>query len=282
MNLCRSLAACVAIPCVAGAASGAVVAYSWDRDLGTLARWDNPATNGVTTIGAGGYVEAADLCFSPAGVLYGLIGSDVVTVNLATGIPTAVAPITSTVFGLNETVEAMSFSPGGTLYSLTVSGTQSSIYVFDPVAGTATPVARGLNDAYFGMTFSPDGRLFATDGYDLFLLNPTTGAVTQTVGSLSEPVESLAWSPDGRLLGQTLFLENNGTFFAELFSVDPSSAKVTIIGGSGAFLEGLAVIPAPRATPVVCGLVLFAVGRRRSRGWGDEGARGVSSECRLL
>jgi hypothetical protein len=243
------------------AAAHAVDLYGW-QTTGSfsswgLVRWQDPPSGGTTRIGAASDLSF-DPAFSPAGLLYGTDGSTVFTISTATGLAGFHRQIASHIFGLNEFLAGLAFSPSGTLYAWSLNSTTSGIYTINPVTGAAAVVTSNTPQTLVGMTFAPDGTLYASTGSDLLVLDPATGAVVRNLGSYPQFITSLGYGPDGVLRGLSPHLFTNGT---DLYQINPPNAATTFLGSSVEDIYGIASIPAPATALMSAGLL--AVSRRR-------------------
>ncbi len=87
---------------------------------------------------------------------------------------------TATLVGsTSDAIEALAFSPGGTLYGL--GKLDGNLYTISPTNGASTLVGNvgvPVGSPTGGMAFGPNGTLYATLNDALYTLNPTTGAAT--------------------------------------------------------------------------------------------------------
>jgi hypothetical protein len=238
--------------------------FSWD-DLNfpsNLARWQDPPTGGTIPIGSSDNISF-DIAFSPAGTLWGTDGSDVFTIDTTSGNQGPLIPITSHIFGLNEFLTGVTFSPTGVMYGWTLNSTTSGIYTLNAANGTATTVNSNMPQTLFGMTFGPDGTLYASNGSDLYKLNPANGAITQTVGAFPQFITSLGYGPDGILRGLSPNFSGSGT---ALYRINPLNASIVLLGNSTGDLYGIAAIPSPGVGVILgCGGFMWGMRRRGSR-----------------
>ena len=101
----------------------------------------------------------------------------------------------------------ISFSPGGTLYALTLIG---NLYTINPTTGASTLVTT-VNPIPFvtaegDIAFSPNGTLYEVGGAngtnsDLFSINTTTGVATDigTITTNSHDLSAMAFDGSGNL-----------------------------------------------------------------------------------
>lgn len=167
------------------------------------ALWTINIDTGVTQfVVSHGLPTVADISFDPkTNVLYGMTRNapyQLYTIDPTTGGSTLIGNLA------NEVRAGLTFSPTGTLYGFTLTGT---LYQIDPntaavtlIGGSGAPMSL-LEDA----DFTPDGRLFAVDWYGLiFQIDPHTGARLQVgntgmgtgltaVLGIPEPSSVLLW-----------------------------------------------------------------------------------------
>ncbi|MCI0349439.1 MAG: hypothetical protein L0Z53_08440, partial [Acidobacteriales bacterium] len=118
---------------------------------------------------------------SPGGVLYGVLpGMQLRTIDAASGTTSTVAPITGA-----ARVEALSFSPDGTLYaagSLDDNASSETLFTLDTSTGVLSIIGQ-MNVADLDeMTFARDGFLYGVDSRsavaaELYRIDPTNGQV---------------------------------------------------------------------------------------------------------
>ncbi len=104
--------------------------------------------------------------------------------NISTG--------TSTLVGsTSDTLEAIAFSPGGTLFGL--GKNDGNLYTVNPATAALALVGNvgvSIGSPTGGLTFGPNGTLFATLDDSLYTLSTTTGLATE-IGSSTPGVTSL-------------------------------------------------------------------------------------------
>jgi hypothetical protein len=112
---------------------------------------------------------------SAQGTLYGLSGNTLGTINTATGQFSSVGTV-SLAPGYN--LEGMAFSPGGTLYAVTVTfGTfDQQLITLDPATGAVVSDLGSLGGLDVGdITYAPDGNIYGTNfSYYLLKIDPQT------------------------------------------------------------------------------------------------------------
>lgn len=155
-------------------------------------------TKGMLRAGRALGVAAACVVFiadnsAQAEMVFGVTQQDIlVTWDSATP-GTIVTGVAITGLAVNETIQAIDFRPAtGQLYAI---GSQSNLYVINPITGAATAVNGGvnnplnppLNGSNFGFDFNPDVDLIRiTSNADQNLrVNPITGAVAAVDPSLA-------------------------------------------------------------------------------------------------
>ena len=207
-------------------------------------------------------VEA--LTFGPDGALYATVedgchlhGSahQLATINPDTAEVSFIGDIGEWVVIDDETVcegfcdvDAIAFSPDGTLYGVAVPGAQ--LITIDTDTGAGTAVGDGLGSFNFvgAIEFLRDGTLVGVDFGDggggptyLFTIDPVSGEGT-LVGPVDfRSVEGLSLARDSGLYGMADALEAGP---GSLIEIDPTTAAGTFVqsvpaSGSG-FLDGLA------------------------------------------
>ncbi len=112
------------------------------------------------------------------------VANDLYRFNISTGTTTLVGTT-------SDTLEAIAFSGGGTLYGL--GKNDGNLYTVNPATAALTLVGNvgvSIGSPTGGLTFGPTGVLYATLDDSLYTLNPTTGLATE-VGSSIPGVTSL-------------------------------------------------------------------------------------------
>jgi hypothetical protein len=151
------------------------------------------------------------------------------TVNTSTGAATLVGPTGFT------RVNALAANPAGEVYAMrarTVGSTEPDVlFRIDPLTGAGTAVQTYTVDTDIrGLAFGPLGRLYAVQNASasdlLVSIDIVTGVVT-TIGPLGRTdVQGLGTLPGGNLIASVL---GGG---GQLYSVDPSTGGMTLIGGA--------------------------------------------------
>ncbi len=173
----------------------------------------NTVTGAGTLIGSlGPEVDdaAADITFSPQGVLYGWNESvldDLITINQTTGV--ASPPLGDS--GLSTYGSGLAFAPNGTLY-FAGEGANGPLHTINPATGlvTSSVTMSGANDLGIGsLAVNNAGVLFGVRkgtnsgpsvSTDLITINPTSGFITSVgiIRDASGPIpnmDAIAFSP---------------------------------------------------------------------------------------
>ena len=140
---------------------------TYDLDTGVLTLVEKPFDQDV-------WLE-----ISPGGVLYGVDGTDLYTIDPATGDATPVAPFTY--LGTPITCFGLTFKPDGSLYvheDPARSG-QDWLYSANATTGELTLIGAitGLTGPMYGIEYA-DGSLYASGDQRLYTINTSTGAAT--------------------------------------------------------------------------------------------------------
>jgi IPTL-CTERM motif len=159
----------------------------------------NPATGAATRISALGALQASDLSFNAAGVLFAWQQTNLLaTVNLATGVPTPLGA--SGIAGTTGGGLAINGAGTAFLSATTATGTLDTVNTATG-AGTTGPAITGavFPNAMDAMAFS-GGTLFAVNtntggiaSTHLVTINTATGAVTD-IGALPNDTDAIAFS----------------------------------------------------------------------------------------
>jgi hypothetical protein len=161
----------------------------------------NTTTGAATRIGAAGVLQASDLSFNSAGVLFAWRQNlnVLATVNLATGVPTSLGA--SGIAG--TTGGGLAINAGGTAFlsATTATGTLDTVNTATG-AGTTGPAITGapFTNAMNSMAFN-GATLFAVNSNNggvastrLVQINTATGAVTN-IGALPNDTDAIAFGP---------------------------------------------------------------------------------------
>jgi hypothetical protein len=153
----------------------------------------DPTTAASSLVGATGVNNCTGIDRQPGTgtffVVYDISGgSELATVNKATGVRTDIAPVTDD--GDTIRIAGLAFAPNGTLYGGEYN--TDDLYSIDPATGVTTFVGTmDLNHRDpMGMSFDCSGTLYVNNNQDLYTVVPTTGATT-LVGRLFETSEEL-------------------------------------------------------------------------------------------
>lgn len=145
-----------------------------------------------------------------------LLTGNLNSINSANGAATLIGAT-----GLNSPI-GISFSPGGTLYALTLIG---NLYTINPATGASTLVTTvsNLTTGEGDIAFSPSGTLYEVGGAngtntDLFSINTTTGVATDIghITTNSHDLSAMAFDSSGNLwvfdqAGSQLYRVNTAT-----------------------------------------------------------------------
>ncbi|MBS1708296.1 MAG: PEP-CTERM sorting domain-containing protein [Armatimonadetes bacterium] len=181
-------------------------------------------------------------------------------------------------------LQSLALDPtSGKLYSTAMYGQQSSAYFeIDKSTGVATKIgnASGQFTAIYGLGFRSDGAMFGNGFFDystkgtsdLLSVNSVTGATT-LIGShgltlgRTMAYSGIAFAGDGTMFS----LGSVDSANAGLFSVNPLSAQVSLIGNTvepmgvdGGLAFAPSSVPEP-ATMTVAGIGLIGLARRSRR-----------------
>jgi hypothetical protein len=291
-HVARRLLPALALLLAGSAAEAQYTAYGLTTNpqgVQQLVRFSTGAPNTVATLGPTG-ATLTGIDFRPAsGVLYGYDGNQLYTVDVNTGIATAVFDVNNTTgnvgFDFNPTVDRIRVvDAAGTNYRLNQLNGMTTVdgpYTFaagDVNAGrtpafTAVAYTNSDNDPTTGTTlFGVDANL----GQLVQITNPNGGTVN-TVGSLGIGAFGAIAGFDIVTVGgmNTAFLtvmSAGASSVSQLYTVDLTSGAATLIGNVNAprGIAGLAVSTVPEpGTWALLGTGLLAVGgiarRRRTR-----------------
>jgi hypothetical protein len=190
----------------------------------------------------------------------------VTRINPDTGQWTEVATIRqgSTPINLN----ALSFSPNGTLYG--ISGTKT-LGAINLETSTFSPITQLDIPGYaYGMDFSPQGVLYFVDSYGsgdtyqqwLRTADVLTGEITSTLSTGHYNAFDIDFAPDGYIY--------NTNYSWYLFKIDPATAEQTEAGsgGLGPFGGIASDVPEP-ATLLLFGMGVPLVSKLRKKRRGE-------------
>jgi hypothetical protein len=161
----------------------------------------DPATGAATLIGASGGLQASDLSFNAAGVLFAWRQNLnlLATVNLATGVPTSLGA--SGIAGTTGGGLALNGAGTAFLSATTASGTLDTVNTATGT-GTTGPAITGavfpqsMNAmAFSGATlFAVNSNTAGVASTHLVTINTATGAVTD-IGALPNDTDAIAFGP---------------------------------------------------------------------------------------
>lgn len=196
-------------------------------------------------------------CFSQAATAAPLIYLSTETPNLITVDPQTQATTLIGSLSYNGTPTKLydiAFSPSGALYGNGYLNGHYTLFTVDPTSAALSPIgaiaAAGVDVPTNGLVFSDSGVLYASGGYvvsgdpswiyggKLVTIDPATGAAT-IVGE-----GSFNSAGDLAFVNGSLYVSSVGATASELFTVDPSNAASSRIGGPSAttlrYLYGIA------------------------------------------
>ena len=158
------------------------------------------ATSGTVTLS----LPVSAIAASAQGTLYGLAFGTLGTINTATGQFSSVGALS---LGPGYRLEAMAFSPGGTLYGVTVNDAPFSqqLITLNPATGaTSSNLGSFTSTLNIGdITYASDGYIYATNySYALLKIDPTALSISVVgFGSIGAPDGIAATSvPEPRTL----------------------------------------------------------------------------------
>lgn len=176
--------------------------YTFDRDANLLITYDTSAGSVQSSVmlDQDAFVTRRGFDRSPEGILYGVLpGMELRTINPLTGQTTLVAAITGA-----PRVEAIAFSPDGTLYavgSLNDNSTSEHLFTLNTTTGLLTSIgAMSLTDADT-LAYAGDGFLYTTDALtgtisDLWRIDPNTADVVNLGSTGVAAVNGLVAVPE--------------------------------------------------------------------------------------
>ena len=99
-------------------------------------------------------------------------------------------------------VNAVAYSPDGSLLASGAASVNNSIRLWDPQTGEHLRTLKGRLNGVHSLAFSPDSKTLASGGSDnsIRLWDPQTGDLKRTLNCGAQCSESLAFSPDGETL----------------------------------------------------------------------------------
>ena len=211
----------------------------------------------ITPVGTiSDYHQGGD--FDGSGTFYATMNTSqmLLTVDLATGAETNIAPITGVTGG--QTITALAWNPANnTMYMGTTDITTSQLYTLDLSTAVATLVGTIGQPGLIAMGINCAGEIYSFDIVtdELWSIDPSTGAGT-VVGPLGADL-NYAQDADFDFATNTLYLAgyNLNTGGGEFFSADLSTGALTslMIWGSVEFtdfgIEGTCGPPCPIDPP---------------------------------
>ena len=200
------------------------------------------ATGVAHGIGTVSPIAVNDLARSPAGVLYTINSTNLLTVDPVTGAGTVLTPINLHSSGNSYiSVPAMAFSPAGVLYLINRDENSpfpsDRLYTLDVNTGQGQLVGfTGLTPHMQGLACASSGTLYGWHTeVGLVTINTSTGAATDVnpaVGATAN-LQCLGFSPNGNLYGAQM----------ALYVLNLNDGLPSLIGGTLADIRGLAFIP---------------------------------------
>jgi hypothetical protein len=199
----------------------------------------DPETSNATLIGPIGFWRVSAMDVSEDGTVYA-VGRDpatrksvLLTIDLSTGVGTAIGPTGVESLGFGDTIADISFRPSdGVLFAYLEAG--DGLGTINLTIGKATAIgSTRVSCCGNGMAFTSDGRLLHANEDALHVLNQTTGVATVLVPLIypasvgrGPRISSMDFQPDtGELFGYVK--ADGGTF---LVKVDVTSGVVSVVG----------------------------------------------------
>jgi outer membrane protein assembly factor BamB len=208
------------------------------------------------------------IAFLPTGALYGLTSkaalrhpNSLFQIDPVTGNATLVGAT-----GLAGIVEGdLTAGPDGRLYGLyDLEGMERRLFTVDPATGAATVFGTSLAGDPSGMAFGPDGRLYVVDTSlrRMARVDAANGEVL-SLTPLNPPLGATAAMVFDRARGLFLLAEGGGS--NQLYTLNPATGQMTLIGSTGLAggLAGMALVPEPATAFLV---VLGGLTRARRHG----------------
>ena len=155
-----------------------------------------------------------------------------------TTIDPSVGPVSPTRTDLPDELQALSWSPDGTLYA----GRLGDLYKLDPLSGDIEYLL-SVNVDIRAMAFSPSGQLYVSGGDTgspdpLGIIDLNAGTYTE-ISVLSGDVDQcqgLAFSPGGELYGVVPHDPMNSDIY-DFFKIDLDNAETQLIGSHSGHLH---------------------------------------------
>jgi hypothetical protein len=202
-----------------------------------------------------GYGFETAMATAPNGLLFAngedfFFNDELLTLNLATGATTLVAPLTGVLTG--ATANSFAFSPDGTLFAIygnrtlyTINTSTGSATLVGSLAGTAPAIGQQA------VAFSSSGTLYLTNAANLYTVNQSTGATSlvaplnfnSSFGQSGAPIlMNMSFDPIGGILYTSLNWSGapNGGYSSYLGTIDIATGAVTEIGSTAQGLGPLA------------------------------------------
>jgi hypothetical protein len=236
----------------------------------------SPTDGAATLIGAIGFNKVSGIAFVGP-ILYGVgytgAVQSLITINLTTGVGTAVGPT-----GVTSNFSDLSYrGSNGTLYGFQNSG--NTLRTFNLSTGALTLAATlGGSGGGNAIDFSSGDVLYYGHAFALDTVNPMTGATLSTVtidytgtgitGADMRP-NALEFDSGSGLLWASILRGGDSSsassYLNNLVTINPTTGQVTNLGVTITGLEALAIspIPEPAACAACAGTVLLAWAARR-------------------
>jgi serine/threonine protein kinase len=141
-----------------------------------------------------------------------------------------VAHLLDTLYGHQETVQSVAFSPNGN--TLASASHDRIIKLWDVHSGTLTTTLQGVTSNGKSLAFSPDGTLLAIIGSwdkSIKLWDVRSGTLKTTLQGHEHWVRSIAFSPDGNTLAS-----GSADYDIKLWDVHSGTLQTTLRGHQGA------------------------------------------------
>ena len=216
----------------------------------------------VTLVGNTGLSRLGGIDFNASGVLYGVDGASVgpsslYTIDPITAAATFVGAIPNIAAGGVQGVDAIRFSPSGTLYGggfdpdppLPFNGTGRLVTLNPATAVILTIVTQtGSGNAFTpGLAFDFDGTFYGSRGNatghteDLVLINPADGSETP-IGEATNVISDIWIQRNGILWGASPS--------GDLFTIDRTTGDKTFLFNTGVRIAGLTGINGPEVDSI--------------------------------
>ncbi len=182
------------VRCVRFASSGhRLVSCGWDD---TIKVWNPRASQQARLPHPGSVIRC--LNFSPDGKLLATGAHD----RLVRVWDSHSGRLLHALAGHNDRVQALAFHPGGELLATCSSRPDTTLRIWDPVAGTQKSIFESEGPTVSKICYSPDGKYIygACDGGRILVIDARSGAIVRSFQAHEEASIGLAISPDGRWL----------------------------------------------------------------------------------